>query len=116
MTRWPVRRGSEPASFSATGRGERTGQKCCILCSVSTPSNLVFATVSSIVYEPLDARKVRVPIVPGLSMTLCVIIEFSGTMPMMSPPETGEPTLRAVGVNDQPMSLSSAATEMPRGM
>ena len=55
MTRWPVRSGDEPASFSATGRGVRTGQYCCIVCDVSTPSNLVLQITSSIVYSPLPA-------------------------------------------------------------
>ena len=55
MTRWPVSSGESPASFSVTGRGVRTGQNCCIVCCVSLPSNVVFMTHDSMVYEPLGA-------------------------------------------------------------
>lgn len=82
-TRWPVTSGTSAASFSLTGRGSRTGQKCDMPNEWSTPviGSVRTSVTSSSVYRPLAATNLTRPCARGGTMIACVIRSFSLTVP-----------------------------------
>mmetsp|Transcript_2048 Transcript_2048/g.7143 ORF Transcript_2048/g.7143 Transcript_2048/m.7143 type:complete len:201 (+) Transcript_2048:934-1536(+) len=122
MTRRPVVRAALPGSFSAAGRGRRTGQKCdsassCVRpwASFSTTRTVSFTAKDVCPSCPAGTTVLTRPNTLGGHMILWSRIRsFSYTVPKMSPPVMRSPS-RTHGVNSQRLSRLREGTSMPRG-